>query len=170
VTGREAPKEADHTSPLPPAIAPPVWQVDSDRAQTSGVSLPSDSDEAALDAIAASGQPLSLADAIHHAYRLQPRLRAQLEVIAEARGLQQIAFSTFLPIVAGRYDVGGFGLGAGGIPVQVGKPESFTFLPGLGTVPIGLNFGTTFEPAELRQPAGNKLPRLGTDDEAPFRK
>jgi outer membrane protein TolC len=45
--------------------------------------------------------------------------------------------------------VGGFGLGAGGIPVQVGKPQNFNFLPGIGAVPIGLNLGTTFELAEL---------------------
>ena len=77
-------------------------------------------------------------------------MRAQLESIAQARGAQQIAFSAFLPLVAGRYDVGGFGLGAGGIPVQVGKPLAFNFLPGLGTVPIGLNLGTTFELAELK--------------------
>ena len=46
--------------------------------------------------------------------------------------------------------MGGFGLGVGGIPVQVGKPERFNFLPGLGAVPIGLNLGTTFELAELK--------------------
>ena len=45
---------------------------------------------------------------------------------------------------------GGFSLGAGGIPVQVGKPQGFNFLPGLGAVPIGLNLGTNFELAELK--------------------
>ena len=77
-------------------------------------SLPSDSDEAALDAIAASGKPLTLPEAIETAFRFQPRLRAQLETISQARGLQQIAFSAFLPTVAGNYDVGGYSLGVGG--------------------------------------------------------
>ena len=78
------------------------------------VSSECDSDEATLDAIAASGKPLTLPEAIDLAFRSQPRLRAQLESIAQARGQQQIAFSTFLPIVAGNYDVGGFGLGSRG--------------------------------------------------------
>jgi len=114
------------------------------------VSLPSDSNEATLDAITATGKPLTVGEAVTLAFRYQPRLHAQLESIAQARGLEQIAFSTFLPIVAGNYDVGGFSLGAGGIPVQVGKPLGVTFIPSLGTVPIGFNVGTTFELAELK--------------------
>ena len=115
------------------------------------MSLPSDSDDAALDAIAANGQPLALPDAIKYAFRLQPRLRAQLEVIAEARGLQQIAFSTFLPLVAANYDVGGFGLGVTGNSIPVPKsPAGFNFIPGVGAVPFGLNIGTSFELAELK--------------------
>ncbi len=83
---------------------------------------------------------------------MQPRLRAQLESIAQARGAQQIAFSAFLPIAAARYDVGGFSLGAGGIPDPSWRRVSpgFNFLPGLGAIPIGLNLGTTFELAELK--------------------
>jgi outer membrane protein len=114
------------------------------------MALPSDSDEATLDAIAATDKMVTLDEAVALAFRYQPRLRAQLESIAQARGLEQIVFSTFLPTVAANYDVGGFSLGAGGIPVQVGKPLRFNFLPGLGTVPIGLNIGTTFELAELK--------------------
>ena len=102
-----------------------------------------------MDAIAANGKPLTVRDAIDLAYRSQPRLRAQLESIAQARGAQQIAFSAFLPVVAGRYDAGGFGLGAGGLSTQVGLPQKFNFLPGIGAVPVGLNLGTTFELAEL---------------------
>ncbi len=139
----------DRTTPLPPAIVGPPRPSGSDRPSSPATSLPSDSDEATLDAIAANGKPLTLPEAIGLAHRTQPRLRAQLESIAQASGAQQIAFSAFLPLVAGRYDVGGFGLGAGGIPTQVGKPQSFSFLPGLGAVPIGLNLGTTFELAEL---------------------
>jgi outer membrane protein len=139
----------DRTTPLPPAIVGPPRRSDSDRPSSPATSLPSDSDEATLDAIAANGKPLTLAGAIDLAYRSQPRLRAQLETIAQARGAQQIAFSAFLPVVAGRYDVGGFGLGAGNLASQVGKPPNFNFVPGIGAVPVGLNLGTTFELAEL---------------------
>jgi outer membrane protein len=142
--------ENDRSGPLPSAIEAPPRRSESDRPPSPGPSLPSDSDEATLDAIAATGKPLTLPEAINLAFGLQPRLRAQLESIAQARGAQQIAFSAFLPIVAARYDVGGFSLGAGGIPVQVGKPLSFSFLPSLGAVPVGLNLGTTFELAELK--------------------
>jgi outer membrane protein TolC len=124
--------------------------VDSDRSPAEP-SLPSDSDQAALDAIVASGKPLTLPEAIDTAFRFQPRLRAQLETISQARGLQQIAFSAFLPTVAGNYDVGGFSLGAGGEPIRLGKGLSgFSFIPGVGAIPFGLNLGTTFELAELK--------------------
>jgi outer membrane protein TolC len=142
--------ENDRSPPLPPALEAPPSRGNSDRPSSTATSLPSDSDEATLDAIAASGKPLTLPESIDLAYHLQPRLRAQLESIAQARGAQQIAFSAFLPIVAGRYDVGAYSLGVGGIPVQVGRPLSFNFLPGLGAVPIGLNLGTSFELAELK--------------------
>jgi outer membrane protein TolC len=146
----EARIENDRSGPVPPALEGSPRGSDPDQPPSPATSLPSDSDEATLDAIAATGQPLTLPEAIHLAFRSQPRLRAQLESIAQARGAQQIAFSAFLPIVASRYDVGGFSLGAGGIPVQVGSPLRFNFLPGIGAVPIGLNLGTTFELAELK--------------------
>ena len=114
------------------------------------MALPSDSDEATLDAIGATDKTVTVEEAVAMAFRYQPRLRAQLESIAQARGLEQIVFSTFLPTVAANYSVGGYSLGAGGIPVQVGKPLSFNFLPALGAVPIGLNVGTSFELAELK--------------------
>jgi len=136
------------SAPLPAIVEPP--RAASSEPSSPAPFLPSDSDEAALDAITASGKPLTLPEAIETAFRFQPRLRAHLETISQARGLQQIAFSTFLPVVAGNFDVGGFSLGAGGIPVEVGKPLRFNFIPSLGTVPVGLNLGTTFELAELR--------------------
>jgi outer membrane protein TolC len=149
--GTQARTETDRSGPLPPAIEGPPRRPEPDEPSSPATSLPSDSDEATLDAIAASGKPLTLPEAIDLAFHAQPRLRAQLESIAQARGAQQIAFSAFLPIVAGRYDVGGFSLGAGGIPVraQQGLP-GFSFLPGLGAIPVGLNLGTTFELAELK--------------------
>ena len=102
VRATEARAENDRSGPLPPAIEGPPRRPDSDRPPSPATSLPSDSDEATLDAIAATGKPLTLPEAIELAFRSQPRLRAQLESIAQARGQQQIAFSTFLPIVAGQ--------------------------------------------------------------------
>jgi outer membrane protein TolC len=149
--GAEVRSDSDRSAPLPPAIAGPPPHVDAGQEPLLGASLPSDSDEATLDAIAASGNPLTLAEAVELAFRYQPRLRAQLESIAQARGKQQIAFSTFLPTVAVNYDVGGFGLGVGGEPIRLGKGlPAFNFLPGLGALPVGLNPSTTFELAELK--------------------
>ncbi len=141
----------ERSSPLPPAIEGPPRRPDSAATPSLSTSLPTDSDEATLDALAASGKPLALPEAIDLAFHTQPRLRAQLESISQAHGQQQIAFSTFLPMVAGRYDAGGFGLGVGGQPIQLpnGLP-GFNFLPGVGAVPFGLNLGTTFELAELK--------------------
>ena len=147
----EARTENDRAGPLPPAIEGPPRRSESDRPPSPGTSLPSDSDEATLEAIAASGKPLTLPEAIDLAFRSQPRLRAQLESIAQAQGQRQIAFSTFLPTVAANYNAGGFGLGVGGQPIQLAKGlPGFNFLPGIGAVPFGLNLGTTFELAELK--------------------
>jgi outer membrane protein TolC len=149
--GAEARSENDRPTPFPPALEVPATRVDAALSPTPAAALPSDSDEAALDAIAAAGNPLTLPEAIELAFRYQPRLHAQLEVIAQARGQQQIAFSTFLPTVAGRYDVGGFSLGVGGEPIPLGKGlPGFNFIPGAGAVPIGLNLETSFELAELK--------------------
>jgi outer membrane protein TolC len=94
---------------------------------------------------------MTVAEAVALAFRYQPRLHAQLESIAQARGLEQIAFSTFLPTVAANYDVGEFSLGVGGKPIPLGKGgPGFSFLPGLGALPVGLNIGTNFELAELK--------------------
>ena len=94
---------------------------------------------------------MSLEDAIRHAYRLQPRLRAQLEFIALARGLQQIAFSAVLPVAAANYDAGMFSLGVTGNSIQLPKsPTGFNFIPSVGAVAFGLNIGTNFELAELK--------------------
>ena len=128
-----------------------VARIPTGRPRRASTSLPSDSDEATLDAIAATGKPLTLPEAIDLAFRSQPRLRAQLESIAQARGQQQIAFSAFLPIVAANYDVGGYSLGVGGHPVQLRRAaRDSTSYPASGAVPIGLNLGTTFELAELK--------------------
>jgi hypothetical protein len=147
----EARTEKDRSPTLPPAIEGPPRSPESDQPPSPATSLPSDSDEATLDAIAASGKPLTLSEAIDLAYHMQPRLRAQVESIAQAQGQRQIVFSTFLPIVAANYDAGVFSLGVGGQPIHLGKGlPGFTFLPGIGAIPFGLNLGTTFELAELK--------------------
>jgi outer membrane protein TolC len=143
--------QSNRSTPLPPALQEPPRVTETERAPPPAASLPADSDEAALDAIAASGKPLSLDEAIQQAFRLQPRLRAQLETIAQARGLEQIAFSTFLPFVGAHYDVGEFSLGVVGKPLRLpGALPGFTFVPGAGALPVGLNIGTNFELAELK--------------------
>ena len=76
----------DRSSALPPALIGPPRRLDTDRRAPHCKSLPSDSDDATFDAIAANGKPVSLPEAIKLAFRHQPRLRAQLESIAQAAG------------------------------------------------------------------------------------
>jgi outer membrane protein TolC len=98
-------------------------------------------------------QPLTLPDAIAAAFRLQPRLRASLESIQQARGRDDIAFAAFLPTVSGAYLAGGYAIQAGGNGFSIpGVPNSptFTVLPLLGTVPVGIEGQTGFEVAELK--------------------
>jgi outer membrane protein TolC len=99
------------------------------------------------------GQTLSLPDAIDLAFRLQPRLRASLESIQQARGREDIAFAAFLPILTSGYVAGGYHLQAGGAGFPVsGAPNSpnFVILPALGAVPVGLQGQTGFELTELK--------------------
>ncbi len=98
-------------------------------------------------------QPLTLPDAIALAFQLQPRLRASLESIQQARGRDDIAFAAFLPSLTSAYSVGGIHIDAGGegFPIPgVPNSPSFTLLPLLGTVPVGLNGQTGYELAELK--------------------
>ena len=130
--GSRTQPETERASSLPAAIIPPPRRVNSDQMPPTTVALPGDSDEAAFDAMTAAGKPLPLDDAIQHAFRLQPRLRAQLENIAQARGQQQIAFSAFLPLVAANYDTGMFSLGANGNSIGLPKnSQGFNFIPGV---------------------------------------
>jgi outer membrane protein TolC len=138
-----------------PALPPPIEFVParagSEQPAPEAALLPPDSDEAALDAIAANGKPVSLQDAISLSFAHQPRLRAQLETIRQARGQEQIAFAAFLPIAAGGYSVGGFSFGSGGNEIRLpnGLP-SFTYIPFLGFAPVGFHVTTPYELAELR--------------------
>jgi outer membrane protein TolC len=95
-------------------------------------------------------QPLTLPDAIALAFRLQPRLTASLESIAQARGREDIAFAAFLPSLTSAYSVGGFDLNAGGTGIPLPNSPPFTFLPGTGALPVGLDVKTGYELAELK--------------------
>jgi outer membrane protein TolC len=93
---------------------------------------------------------LTLAEAIDTAFRSQPRLRVYLESVEQARRGEDIAFAPFLPIAVAGYSVGGFDLNAGGNSVPLGPLPGFTFLPALGSIPIGLNINTGYELADLK--------------------
>jgi outer membrane protein len=93
---------------------------------------------------------LTLPDAIALAFQQQPRLRASLESIEQARGREDIAFAAFLPALTTGYSAGGFNLNAGGEQVSVGQLPGFTFIPALGAIPVGLNIKTGYELAELK--------------------
>src|SRR5262249_18173948 len=95
--------------------------------------------------------PLSLQDAVALAYRMQPRLRAFLEGVVQAKGAETVALAPFLPTATAGYSVGGFDLNAGGAPIPFGPgTPNFTFVPFTGAIPIGLNLNTGYEQAELR--------------------
>jgi outer membrane protein len=99
------------------------------------------------------GQMLTLPEAIALAFRLQPRLRAALESIQQARGKEGIAFAAYLPMLTSGCSAGGFDLNVGGTGIPLsGLPGSpaFTFLPFSGALPIGLNIQTGYELAELK--------------------
>ena len=95
-------------------------------------------------------QPLALPDAVALAFRLQPRLRASLESIAQARGREDIAFAAFLPALTSAYSVGGFNMNAGGAGIPLPNSPPFNFIPFTGAVPVGLDIRTGYELAELK--------------------
>jgi outer membrane protein TolC len=95
-------------------------------------------------------QPLALPDAVNLAFRLQPRLRASLESIAQARGREDIAFAAFLPALTSAYSVGGFDLNVGGAGLPLPNSPPFNFIPFTGAVPVGLDIKTGYELAELK--------------------
>jgi outer membrane protein TolC len=100
-----------------------------------------------------AGPTLTLADAVNLAFQLQPRLRASLESIQQARGRQDIAFAAFLPTATAGYVAGAYYVQAGGTGFSVSQaPNSatFTVLPLLGTVPVGIEGQTGFELTELK--------------------
>jgi len=95
-------------------------------------------------------QVLTLPEAIETAYRLQPRLRVFLESVEQARRGEDIAFAPYMPIAVAGASIGGFNLNVGGESPPLGPLPGFTFLPALGSIPIGLNIDTGYELAELK--------------------
>jgi outer membrane protein TolC len=95
-------------------------------------------------------QTLTLADAIDTAFRQQPRLRVYLESVEQARRGEDIAFAPFLPMAMAGYSVGGVDLNVGGHSSPLGPIPGFTFLPALGSIPIGLNINTGYEFADFK--------------------
>jgi outer membrane protein TolC len=53
-------------------------------------------------------------------------------------------------MAAAGYSVGGFDLNVGGQSVPLGPLPGFTFIPALGSIPIGLNINTGYEFADLK--------------------
>jgi outer membrane protein TolC len=105
-----------------------------------------------------AGNPLPLPEAIRLAFRRQPRLRAFLETIEQARGQKGIAQSLFFPTLGTSYSAGGIQLNSAGIPVHLsaqGDKLAGLNIPGLNGIlsnlalPIGINLDTGFELAEL---------------------
>jgi outer membrane protein TolC len=93
---------------------------------------------------------LTLPEAIDTAFRQQPRLRVYLESVEQARRGEDIAFAPFLPMAVAGYSVGGFDLNVGGNSVPLGPIPGFTFIPAVGSIPIGLNINTGYELAEVK--------------------
>jgi outer membrane protein len=147
----EAPVQA---RPDPPARVPEASPDGSSSAMVDKAPSPEvGSAESATQTVARDGmpcQPLSLPDAVALAFRLQPRLRASLESIAQAQGREDIAFAAFLPALTSSYSVGGFDLTVGGTGIPLPNSPPFNFIPFTGAVPVGLDIKTGYELAELK--------------------
>jgi outer membrane protein TolC len=135
----------------PPQTPTAAGHNSADEERAAGQTTPgpnSPSQRIALDGV--SCQPLTLAEAIALAFWLQPRLRASLESIEQARGREDIAFAAFLPTLTGDYSVGGFDLNVGGGGLPVPNLPAFSFIPFTGAVPSGLKIQSGYELAELK--------------------
>ncbi len=117
-----------------------------------GPQLPAAASPQGLESLLEPHQTLTLPQAIEMAFRYQPRLRASLESIQQARGRDDIAYSAFLPSLTSSYSVGGYNLEVGGVGVPIGGPGSPSFLglPAGGVLPIGFNNQSSYELAELK--------------------
>jgi outer membrane protein TolC len=73
-----------------------------------------------------------------------------LEGVEQARRGEDIAFAPFLPMAVAGYSVGGFDLNVGGAGLPLPPLPGFTFIPGLGALPVGLNINTGYEFADFK--------------------
>jgi outer membrane protein TolC len=142
------------SAPLPPALSPapptpsPTPGAESGRDPMAASSAPAPSGE---DTVAAGGKPMTVEEVINLAFRRQPSLRAQLELIEQARGQKGIAFAPFLPTAGTAYSVGGFDLNVGGQPLNItSRNAGFAVLPPGFAVPVGLKLNTGYELAEFK--------------------
>jgi outer membrane protein TolC len=122
-------------------------------AEISGISLGrplASEDPGSYQPYSVPAETLTLAAAIDAAFREQPRLRVYLEGVEQARRGEDIAFAPFLPMAAVGYSAGGFDLNVGGKTPPLGSPPGFTFIPALGSIPIGLDINTGYELADLK--------------------
>ena len=86
---------------------------------------------------------LSLNQAIDLAFNQHPRLRVFLQGVEQARGLKDAAYAPFLPTAALGLAAGAFDLNVDGNAMPVGPAPGFSFVPALGTIPVGLKAATT---------------------------
>jgi outer membrane protein TolC len=71
-----------------------------------------------------------------------------LEGVEQARGAEDIAYAPYLPTAVAGYSVGGFDMNVAG--ASSGPTPGFTFIPAVGSVPIGLNIDSGYELADLK--------------------
>jgi outer membrane protein TolC len=152
--GRKATPEEAAKMGLPPAIeeASSANGLDPQPPRPVATAADPNPDDSELDAIIAAGRPLNLPEAIGLAFSHQPRLRAQLESIAQARGRQEVVGSIFLPTAGVSGSAGGYEVNAGGNAALNGLkvPSGFTFLPSTGVLPIGFNIGSGYELVDFK--------------------
>jgi outer membrane protein TolC len=123
------PKKVPESNPPPSATTPPIPLTNPD---------------------GLAGQCFTLFQATQTAFQRQPRLRVYLEGVEQAQRGEDIAFAPFLPMAAANYSAGAFDLKVGGNSTPIGTLPGFTFLPAIGSIPIGLNINTGYELADLR--------------------
>ena len=119
-------KQAEQIATPPPSLPPP---------ENPPVSAP------------VANPALTVPSAIAMAFQLQPRLKSSLESIRQARAIEDIAYAAFLPSLRGGYSVGGYGLEVNGTGIPL--PNSFTFIPGAGSIPVNFNLQSGYDLAEL---------------------
>lgn len=90
-------KANDRSNELPLAIEGEGNKLEAKRSSSDASLAPSDSDEAALEAIAASGRPLTLPEAISLAFHHQPRLRTSSRALPRLAGSSKSPSRRFCP-------------------------------------------------------------------------